>query len=317
MENYNAEYKKQNMRIGTVMLFFLGASTAFSLILVFLETAKSWFQSEKAYDISYQIIYCVVYFAMFFVPMLLYKKFDKKYSFRQMPCRLKFSSKLPLLIFSGLALNFVAAYINSILMSLAGVDLSGLMVEEYPNGYQIYHFILDIIKIAIVPAFCEELLFRGLILDRLTRFGRFKAMIISALLFALMHQNPAQIFYTFILGMFLAYMALESGSIWGCIILHFVNNLSNVIFSAIQYTQSEARATFIIAAIELAILLIGLAATIYYFAKYGMKHLNDGEWMYQTDKPLSKGYAVKGFFTPTMIVFVAVSGASAVMLFLL
>lgn len=308
------EYKKQNTRIGIVMLIFLGASTVVQFVLAMLGAIGEILTDSRAYEVTYELVYSALYFAMFFVPMLFYKKLDKDYSFSQMPCKPKLSRHFLLLLLAGLAINYIAAYINAIITSLMGMDMSSLLIEEYPNGYQWYHFVLDTIKLAIVPAFCEELLFRGLILDRLSRFGRAKAIFISALLFGLMHQNPGQIFYTFILGLILGYMFFESGSIWGGIILHFVNNFTQVIMNAVNYTQHEARATFIIAAMELVIILLGAAAVIYYYFLHGKKNLNDPEWLFYTENELSRGTAVKSFFRPTMIVFIAISVVSMVAL---
>lgn len=306
MNPYDKEYKKQLSKIGVVMLIFFGA-TLVMLIPELYSMIAAQLMPQKALDISYNLLYSILYFSMFFVPMLIYKKLDREYSFAEMPCKMKLSRHLPLLILAGLAINYVASYINSIAVSLMGLDMSAFFVDEYPNGYHGYHFILETIKLAIVPAFCEELLFRGLILDRLKRFGREKAILISALLFALMHQHPAQAFYTFILGLFLGYMVFESGSIWGGIILHFVNNFTQVIINAISYTNSEPRANFIIAIIELVIILSGTAAAIYYFIHHGRKNLGDPEWVFFAERELTPKYSVKGFFTPTIIVFAALS----------
>lgn len=306
------EYKKQNTRIGIVLLIFFGASSIVSLVLGILQVAGKIFTGSVAYEVAYELAYSALYFCMFFIPMLFYKKFDKEYSFSEMPCKFKLSRHFPLILLAGLAINYAAAYVNSIVATLLGIDMSSLMLVDYPNGYHIYHFVLDTIKIAIIPAFCEELLFRGLIFDRLHRFGRAKAIFISALLFALMHQNIGQIIYTFILGLVLGYIVAESGSIWGAIILHFVNNFTQVIMNAVMYTQHEARANFIIAAFELTIVLVGTAAAIYYYFRHGRKKLGDPEWLFFTEKELSYGTAIKGFFKPTMIIFISLSVLSMV-----
>ena len=314
----NIEYKKQNTKIGIILLIFFGASTIVSFALAILQAIGQIFADSIVYEVVYELAYSGLYFCMFFIPMLFYKKLDKEYSFSQMPCKFKFSRHFPLILLGALAINYLAAYVNSIIIAMLGFDMSSLLIEEYPNGYHAYHFALDTIKIAIIPAFCEEFLFRGLILDRLSRFGRAKAIFISALLFALMHQNIGQIFYTFILGLVLGYIVVESGSIWGAIVLHFVNNFTQVIMNAVMYTQHEARANFIIATMELIIVVVGVAAAIYYYFRHGRKKLNDPEWLFYTEKELSYGTAIKGFFRPTIIIFIALSAISmGAMLFLL
>ncbi len=321
MYQNNIEYKKQNTKIGIILLIFFGASGVVSLVLGILQAIGQIFTDSIAYEVAYELVYSALYFCMFFIPMLFYKKLDKEYRFSEMPCKFKFSRHFPLLLLGALAINYAAAYVNSILSAFLGIDMSSLMLVEYPNGYHAYHFVLDTIKIAIIPAFCEELLFRGLILDRLHRFGRAKAIFISALLFALMHQNIGQIIYTFILGLVLGYIVVESGSIWGAIVIHFVNNFTQVVMNAVMYTQHEARANFIIAAFELIIVVVGTAAALFYYFRHGKKNINNPEWLFDTQKELTRGTAVKGFFRPTMIIFISLSvvsmiGTAIMMLFL-
>lgn len=300
------EYKKENNRIGKIMLIMLAAMFVMSFLLLSVELFELFFESHKAYVVFYELSYSFMYFCVFFIPVIMYRFFDRSYSFSQMPCTIKFSKHFPLILLAGLGINFLVASLNSIIVSLMGVDTSVWTQSQYADGYSGYNFILDVIKIAIIPAFCEELLFRGLVLDRLSKFGRLKAMVISSLLFSLMHQHPAQLIYAFILGMFLGYMALESGSIWGGIVLHFINNLMQVIMNVIMYTQHEARANFIICLIELLVIVVGAAATVIYFKNYGWKKITDDEWLsYPTNTSPATG-AVIGFFTPCTIIYLVI-----------
>ena len=85
--------------------------------------------------------------------------------------------------------------------------------------------ILAIIYIGIIPAFAEELFFRGLILDGFIRnYSKRKAIILSALLFGLIHLNPWQFLSAFIMGLIASWICIETGSIWLCIYIHFFNN---------------------------------------------------------------------------------------------
>ncbi len=312
--NYIA-YKRQNSKIGAIMLIFVGMTLFLTLGIEFLDIARPLFASEKAYTVVYDIVYSVIYFFMFFVPVLVYKKFDKSYSFSLMPCELKLSKNIVLLILMGLGVNYVASYINALIVTVMGMDISVFTSNQYPSGYNGYNFVLDTLKIAIIPAFVEEFLFRGIILERLSRFGRFKAIMISSILFALMHQNPAQIIYTFILGLFLGYMVFESGSIWGGIILHFINNFTQVIIVALQNSMYEERAMFIIYAMEWVILILGLIATVLYCRKPEAKKAIDKKWMsYPSENAPERG-AVRGFFAPTTIIFVIISSIMIITVF--
>jgi uncharacterized protein len=85
--------------------------------------------------------------------------------------------------------------------------------------------IISIIAIGIIPAFTEELFFRGLILDGLkNNYSKRKAIIVSALLFGIIHLNPWQFYSGFIFGLIAAWICIETNSILLCLFIHFFNN---------------------------------------------------------------------------------------------
>lgn len=71
----------------------------------------------------------------------------------------------------------------------------------------------------------EEVVFRGYMMKAFDKTGAGKgyAMLISSILFGVMHGNIVQSPFAFVVGMVLAYTAMEYGIIWS-IILHFINN---------------------------------------------------------------------------------------------
>lgn len=85
-------------------------------------------------------------------------------------------------------------------------------------------FIGTIFYIALLPAICEELIFRGIITNGVKKYGIVVAVVVSSVLFALMHQNLQQLIYQLFLGAVMAYIALKTGSIIYTMVLHFLNN---------------------------------------------------------------------------------------------
>lgn len=69
----------------------------------------------------------------------------------------------------------------------------------------------------------EELLYRGFIMRSLQRYGKNFAIVISAILFGLMHTNLAQSFFAMGVGLVLGYVAMNYSLKWA-ILLHFINN---------------------------------------------------------------------------------------------
>lgn len=79
--------------------------------------------------------------------------------------------------------------------------------------------------IAVTPGICEEVLFRGLAFRPIEKgLGPKKAIIITALLFAIMHLDVVRLLPTFMLGLVFGTIAYVSGSIWPSILLHIANN---------------------------------------------------------------------------------------------
>lgn len=85
-------------------------------------------------------------------------------------------------------------------------------------------FIASIFYIGLLPAICEELVFRGVISNGLKQNGTKVAVVLSAVLFALMHQNLQQFVYQLFLGGVMAYIVLKTGNILYTMLLHFLNN---------------------------------------------------------------------------------------------
>ena len=86
---------------------------------------------------------------------------------------------------------------------------------------------LNVIVIALVPAFCEELLFRSTLQQFLMICFNNKhvAVWFTAVLFSSFHMQFFGFLPRLLLGVFLGYMFAYTGSLWVSVIAHFVNNL--------------------------------------------------------------------------------------------
>jgi len=120
----------------------------------------------------------------------------------------------------------VSPLINSIKFLLD--SLNELIEKTFGNlirADNVPEMLLVIITIAVVPAICEEVMFRGYIQRS---FGfKFKphiAAILTALFFALYHFNPYGLIPLAIIGFYLGFAAYKSQSLVIPIIIHFLNN---------------------------------------------------------------------------------------------
>ena len=91
---------------------------------------------------------------------------------------------------------------------------------------------LSLWAMAVVGPISEEIAFRygiaGSLLES-TKMSKWLVVLISAVLFSLLHMNPAQMLTAFILGLFLGWLYVITLSIWPCIICHVANNAVSVI----------------------------------------------------------------------------------------
>ncbi|WP_437600663.1 ABC transporter permease subunit/CPBP intramembrane protease [Sorangium sp. So ce590] len=89
-------------------------------------------------------------------------------------------------------------------------------------GGQPYPVVL--LLVAVTPAVCEELLFRGLVYSGLRRAGPAVAIGVSALLFGLAHGSVYRLLPTFSLGLVLGYARHRTGSVLPGALLHALSN---------------------------------------------------------------------------------------------
>jgi uncharacterized protein len=90
---------------------------------------------------------------------------------------------------------------------------------------------LTIFTMTLLPAFCEEVFFRGALQPLIARIAKNVHIGIwgSAILFSLFHFQLYSFLPRVLLGALLGYLVIWSGSLWTSIIAHFVNNLLAVI----------------------------------------------------------------------------------------
>lgn len=127
-----------------------------------------------------------------------------------------------------LAIAIISLFAFSSLSEVFAFSLEKLGYKsEFGDSIKInslFAYIVYIVLVCISPAFFEEFLFRGVILNGLKKYGKHMAVFVSAFLFMIMHGGPDQTIHQFILGIIYGYIFIETGSLWSTIIMHFFNN---------------------------------------------------------------------------------------------
>ena len=95
-------------------------------------------------------------------------------------------------------------------------------IMAFSGGWE---FALKLFVLCILPGFCEEFFFRGFCQTSIeAKWGIKKAMVITAVLFALLHANPWYFHLYFLLGLFLSWVYAVSRTLWIPIVCHIINN---------------------------------------------------------------------------------------------
>ena len=102
-------------------------------------------------------------------------------------------------------------------------------------------YFISLISLAVLPAICEELVFRGILTTSLKQKSPLFAVVISSIMFAIFHFSPSQLLYPLCFGLILGIVYLRTNNIIFPILLHFINNALSV---SIQYFSSSS-STFI------------------------------------------------------------------------
>ena len=134
--------------------------------------------------------------------------------------------------------NVAMAVLLAFLAHPVASALSELLQKMYPINPEALAVLAEVSKLlegvplwqvvllmAVVPAICEELAFRGFVLSGLRHLGhKGMAILISSLFFGIVHAFLQQSINAFILGMLLGYIAVQTGSLLPGVVFHAIHN---------------------------------------------------------------------------------------------
>lgn len=112
--------------------------------------------------------------------------------------------------------NYFVSFLESLGFTLSEVTLPE---KSFLNVF------LVVIFVCVLPAFFEEIAFRGVILGGLKNGGKIFAILVSGAIFSLFHMSPVQTIYQFVVGVLYALIVLNGGDWTLTFISHFINNL--------------------------------------------------------------------------------------------
>ncbi len=117
---------------------------------------------------------------------------------------------------------------------------------------------MGFVALTLLGPVTEEIVFRGAILKQLSLSlsNHWKAIIIAALLFAVIHFNPAQFVHAFLIGMLLGWICIKTRSIIPCILIHIINNCT--VFIMIKYYPEISLTSYTFIIVSVIFIIISL-----------------------------------------------------------
>ena len=326
---HSVSYRQTINRMGWSMVFFIPVFRIFSSIALAVDVEAESIPSNTMHSVFlaiYGLLSAACYIAPFLLTGLFYYLLSHNTRSERVYYEVRLPAEFPLLILAGLAILSAGAYVNAWFCSVIGYVASEDAV--YAVYYDNPRVIIDYMNIALAPAFAEEFLFRGVFYANLRPYGRTQAILLSSLLFALMHQNIAQLFYTFVAGVAMALMYELTQSIWCSVFFHMFNNQLSVFKNLAVCGRFGEDAPLYFAIFDGVVLLLGIISIVVLITHYkknsekqallrsrdGLARRNAAAQRF--DRPLPMSSALRGALSPGMIVFTAITATLMVVSYL-
>ena len=163
------------------------------------------------------------------VVLLVIRKLPKKLTPLKKP-RMSVPQLLMMIPIAQMAMvlgGLIGTIVSTVFSFLLGIENNDV-VSDLLNSTSIP--LVFIFTVVLAPIF-EELLFRKLLLDRLSVYGNKFAILITAVAFGLWHGTLEQLFYATLVGIVLGYVAVKSGKWYYSVIIHMVMNFLGGVIS--------------------------------------------------------------------------------------
>jgi hypothetical protein len=148
----------------------------------------------------------------------MYKRYKRDFTLNP----LYSPSVIPLTIVVALTGNFAVMAVVTAVQEVLDTDLATSSLDAIAESI---HPVILILTVCIAVPIAEELCFRGLMFNHLSRaFPFWTANIIQASIFGLIHGLPIQIAYAFCFGLLLGWMVRRTGRLSIAVIAHIVFN---------------------------------------------------------------------------------------------
>lgn len=248
-----AELRDELRRLGAALCPFLPACslTAAVFLLFFPKGPEALLQSPWYF--GYALLCALL--PMSLCITLYLKLTERRLSarlYRPTVCRRDFFAATGIGL-AALPLGAAAATLSDRLFDAAQTVSSTPLPKTIPTL-----LIFGLTRLLIAPIL-EELFFRGLILERLRRFGEGFAVFLSALTFALLHASAVHFLQALVMGLCFGIVSVRTGSCLSATVLHLLSNLLSALRLCLPLSSHAGDAVFVAVLVLCAAVSAGIA----------------------------------------------------------
>lgn len=170
----------------------------------------------------------------------------------------------------------------------------------------IAELVMMVILLVVVAPIFEEYLVRGVMFDALRPYGAGIAILISSILFGLMHGSLYMLFYTTALGLALGYIRYATGSLFIVTILHaMINSVSATILFLSSLVNITGREYRVLNTIELLFSVSALILIVIGIAVFIAKIPTIRRYRFENPWPVIGPWKKLGVFTASIPVLIS------------
>ncbi len=206
------------------------------------------------------------------------------------------------------AANIAGQYFGDWIYNMLGVEVENeleQMTSVTPLG-------INLLFVGVLAPIFEELFYRKAVIDRLRRYGDLPAILISGLIFGLVHGNFNQVFYATCVGILLSFIYVRTGSVLYTISIHAAFNMIGGVYTTelirrmdenMALAENDTVGQIMLMAYTVFTLLSLVVGTIFLLANLRRfsRSLQKGEYTLSFDKWMNALV-----FNPGMWVFLAI-----------
>ena len=167
---------------------------------------------------------------VFALPVFLFYRMQEKDYVKELPFHFFSTKYTPFLVSMGLVMLAGGLVINALFYfwgfgsasyaSLGSFILSDVSIDHNPL-YVIFAY-------GALPALCEEVLFRGILIHEYKKYSFPTAALVSSFAYALCYFDLSAFPFYFLSGLILAYIVRMTGSLFAAILTRFALNVASI-----------------------------------------------------------------------------------------